>query len=147
MTVGGPEDYWVIPPEIYEPLNREFHFDFDPCPYPRPEGFDGLTCEWGKSNWVNPLFGRGITAFVRKGIEEWKKGKTVVLILPLDNWVKLLVEAIGVKEGSMGEIRVVGKHRWLKASDPTKNRPASRPSFLFILKSCYSLSEKSRTQK
>ena len=49
--------YWLIPPDLYNELNAEFNFDFDPCPYPRPEGFDGLTCEWGKRNWVNPPSG------------------------------------------------------------------------------------------
>ena len=49
--------YWLTPPEVYTPLDQEFNFDFDPCPYPLPEGFDGLTCEWGKSNYVNPPFG------------------------------------------------------------------------------------------
>lgn len=39
--------YWLTPPALYEQLDAEFHFDFDPCPYPLPDGFDGLTCEWG----------------------------------------------------------------------------------------------------
>ena len=48
--------YWLTPKNIYESLDKEFHFDFDPCPYPLHEGFDGLTCEWGESNYVNPPF-------------------------------------------------------------------------------------------
>lgn len=43
--------YWIKPPEIYLPLDRIFHFDFDPCPHPKPPDFDGLSCEWGTSNW------------------------------------------------------------------------------------------------
>ena len=35
--------YWLIPKEIYEPLNAEF--DFDPCPYPFEK--DGIEMEWG----------------------------------------------------------------------------------------------------
>ena len=27
--------YWITPPDLYERLDAEFHFDFDPCPYPR----------------------------------------------------------------------------------------------------------------
>ncbi len=126
MTVGGPSKFWVIPPEIIEPLRKEFNFDFDPCPFPRPEGFDGLSIEWGKSNWVNPLFGQGITAWVRKVIAEQEKGKTSVVILPLDNWVKLFMDA-------GAEIRVIGKHRWIN-QETGESRPSSRPSFLFILK-------------
>ena len=51
--------YWVTPPDLMKQLTDEFHFDFDPCPHPRPEGFDGLVVEWGKSNWVNPPFTGG----------------------------------------------------------------------------------------
>lgn len=46
--------YWLTPPELYAALDAEFAFDFDPCPYPLPCGFDGLSCEWGQSNYVNP---------------------------------------------------------------------------------------------
>ena len=63
----------------------EFNFDFDPCPYPKPDEFDGLTNEWGKSNYVNPPFGsiihegkkKGATALVRKALEEYKKGEEI----------------------------------------------------------------------
>lgn len=34
--------YWLMPPDKLKPLNDEFNFDFDPCPFPRPDGFDGL---------------------------------------------------------------------------------------------------------
>ena len=46
--------FWLIPKEIYGPLNKEFNFDFDPCPYPFIR--DGIEIEWGQSNWVNPPF-------------------------------------------------------------------------------------------
>lgn len=46
--------YWLTPPDLYAKLDEEFHFDFDPCPWPKPEGFDGLTCDWGQRNYVNP---------------------------------------------------------------------------------------------
>lgn len=118
------EGYWIIPPEIYDPLNKEFKFTFDPCPL-NPD-FDGLKVEWGISNWVNPPFWAGITAWVRKAIEEQKKGNKSVLILPLDNWVKLLLDA-------GAEMRVVGSHEWIHTKDGSR-RKAPRPSFLFILK-------------
>ena len=44
--------YWLTPPDLYATLHAEFNFDFDPCPFPLPAGFDGLTCEWGASSYV-----------------------------------------------------------------------------------------------
>src|SRR6516164_3301259 len=80
--------YWLTPPEVYGPLNARFSFTFDPCPFPKPDDFDGLTCEWGTSNYVNPPFGsiihegrkKGPTAWARKAIAEAEKGKRVVLV-------------------------------------------------------------------
>ena len=96
VYAGADSRYWIIPPEIYEPLNNEFHFNFDPCPYPFER--DGIEIEWGNYNWVNPPFrrrdainGHGPTSFVRKGIEEAKNGKTSVFILPVQNYVNLLL--------------------------------------------------------
>lgn len=60
FAAGNRDDgkhYWLTPPDLYRRLDAEFHFDFDPCPFPLPAGFDGLTCEWGASNYVNPPFG------------------------------------------------------------------------------------------
>ena len=70
--------YWLTPPEVMAELQEEFQFNFDPCPFPKPENFDGLTCEWGTSSYVNPPFGsimhegkkKGATAWVRKAIAE-----------------------------------------------------------------------------
>lgn len=72
---------WKTPKEFYEGLNSEFHFDFDPCPV-NPK-FNGLEIEWGKSNFCNPPYKiREQEKFIVKGISEWKKGKTVVFLLP-----------------------------------------------------------------
>lgn len=123
--------FWLIPKDIYNPLNDEFKFDFDPCPYPFKQ--DGIEIEWGKSNWVNPPFriadsenGHGPTAFVRKAIQENKKGKTCVLILPVQNYVNMLLDA-------GAEIRPVGRVKWISA---ITNRPDKSPSnnALFILR-------------
>ena len=57
---GNGEDgkhYWLTPPELYNELDKEFKFNFDPCPYPLPEEFDGLTNDWGSSSYCNPPFG------------------------------------------------------------------------------------------
>ncbi len=118
--------YWIIPPEIYNPLNKEFNFQFDPCPNPRPTEFNGLEVDWKKSNWVNPPFWAGITAWVRKAVAEQEKGNTSVLILPLDNWVRLLIDA-------GAEIRSIGSNEWIHTKTGER-RKAPRPSFLFVLK-------------
>ena len=95
--------YWLTPPELYEQLRIEFDFDYDPCPYPKPEDYDGLRAEWGQSNYVNPPFGsytdkidgkkKGPTAWANKAIQEFKKGKRVVFVYPIDKWVLKMIEA------------------------------------------------------
>ena len=71
---------WQTPTVVYQILDAEFDFDFDPCPH-NPT-FDGLLEEWGSSNFVNPPYGREIPKWVKKGFSEWKKGKTVVFLVP-----------------------------------------------------------------
>lgn len=128
----GEKEFWLTPPAIYNALNDRFQFDFDPCPYPLPEGFNSLEMEWGKSNYVNPPFrkidgnGFGPTAWVRKGIEEFKKGKDVVLLIPTQSYVNLLLEA-GAKVESAGRVR------WISGIDGTECKSPS-PISCFILK-------------
>ena len=127
--------YWLTPPEVYTPLDQEFNFDFDPCPYPLPEGFDGLTCEWGKSNYVNPPFGsiihegkkKGPTAWARKAMAEADKGKDVVLLYPIDKWILMLLE-YGV------EIRNLKDIKWLATEDNSPGKGTGRHIACFILK-------------
>jgi len=70
---------WKTPLELYNELNKEFDFDFDPCP-DEPES-DGLDIEWGERNFVNPPYNQ-LTAWMEKGFEEFKKGKLVVFLIP-----------------------------------------------------------------
>lgn len=86
-------DDWKTPEFFYEELNSIYHFDFDPCPY--QADFDGLSIEWGKSNFVNPPYSRNLKEkFVIKALEESKKGKTCVLLLPVSTSTKLFHEVI-----------------------------------------------------
>lgn len=127
--------YWLTPPSLYAELDAEFHFDFDPCPHPLPPGFDGLTCEWGRSNYVNPPFGsiihqgrkKGPTAWVRKAIAEHALGKTVVFVYPLDRWVLMLLNVIGA------EVRNLGDVRWLATEDGTAGNGTGRHIACFVL--------------
>ena len=128
---GNPQDgrhYWLTPPELYAALNAEFAFDFDPAPHPLPPNFDGLTCAWGESNYVNPPFGsiihqgrkKGMTAWVRKALAEQAKGKRVVLVYPLDSSILMLIKA-GV------QIRNLGDVQWLATEDGHRAAKCSRP--------------------
>lgn len=134
--------YWVTPPDIMLELQSEFNFDFDPCPFPRPEGFDGLEVSWGNCNWVNPPFtgmakepGKrkiGPMAWARKALAELQNGKISVLIFPIYQ-----VRVISFLEDQGAEIRYAGKIRWLAVEDGTPNPCKSsdiQPCILLILK-------------
>lgn len=124
--------YWLAPEGLYCPLNKEFSFDFDPCPFPKPEDFDGLAVEWGASNWVNPPFRRadgggfGPTAFVRKAIEQQQSGRSSVIVIPTQSYVNLLLEA-------GAELRSMGRVRWLEA-DTKEPMTGPSPITAFILR-------------
>ena len=79
------DDNYATPPGLYNELNKRFNFDFDPCPYNRGEiKVDGLKIDWGKSNFINPPYSRKLKeAFIKKGIEESKKGKICVFLIPV----------------------------------------------------------------
>jgi len=90
------DDNYATPPNVYNQLNKEFNFDFDPCPYCE-EGlpFDGLKVDWGKSNFVNPPYSQKLKEkFVIKGIEEMRKGKICVFLLPVSTSTKLFHDHI-----------------------------------------------------
>jgi len=128
--------YWLTPPDLYKKLDDEFHFTFDPCPYPLPEWFDGLSCEWGESNYVNPPFGsimhngkkKGITAWVRKALAEKEKGKLSVIVYPIDKWILMLLKDIGT------EVRNLGDVKWLATEDKSAGKGTGRHIACFILK-------------
>jgi hypothetical protein len=117
--------YWLTPPELYKKLDDEFHFDFDPCPYPITCEFDGLHVEWGKSNYVNPPF-VGPTKWVRKAIEEYRNGKRVVFVFPIDKWVHLIM-------AENPEIRNLGDVRWRAIEDGTEGPGTGRWVMCFVL--------------
>lgn len=134
---GAPDrkHYWLTPPELLNRLAAEFGpFDFDPCPYPLPEGFDGLTCEWGQRNYVNPPFGsvihrgrkRGPTAWAKKALAEMAKGKRVVLVYPIDKWILMLLQA-GVTVRNLGDVH------WCATEDGSAGAGTGRHVAAFIL--------------
>lgn len=117
--------YWLTPPELMTTLNEEFGFDFDACPYPRPEGFDGLIVEWGNSTYVNPPFS-GPTAWVRKAITEQAKGKRVVFVFPIYKWIHLLLEA-GATVRNLKDVK------WCAIEDGSPGKGIGQHIAMFVL--------------
>jgi len=132
--------YWLTPPDLMKDLQLEFNFDFDACPFPLPDDFDGLTCEWGNSTYVNPPFGsimhqgyndkkpkkKGATAWVRKAIKEAEKGKQVVMVYPIDKWVLMMIKA-------GAEIRNLGDVKWHSIEDGQPGNGTGRHVACFVL--------------
>lgn len=92
------DDNWATPTEFYNTLNNEFKFDFYPCPYYEGEitaDKCGLLKDWGNCNFINPPYSRVIKeSFVIKAIEESKKGKKCVMLLPVSTSTRLFHDYI-----------------------------------------------------
>ena len=79
------------PTDLYEQLDQEFHFDFDPCP---PDAdFNGLEIEFKKRNFINPPYDQQ-KLWVKKAYEESLKNKICVLLLPVRTDTKIFHEII-----------------------------------------------------
>lgn len=126
--------YWLTPESLMVRLQNEFEFTFDACPFPLPENFDGLTCEWGSSTYCNPPFGsiihngkkKGPTAWARKAILESEKGKRVVLVFPIAKWILMLLKA-------GAEVRNLGDVKWCATEDGSPGRGIGQHTACFIL--------------
>ena len=119
---------YATPNYIYKPLKDEFNFDFDPCPLNHNiEEWDGLQIEWGVSNFVNPPYDRKTKeAFIKKAIQEYKKGKTVVMLFPVSTSTKIFHEHILVNNP---EIRFIkGRIKF------DRNKPGTFDNMLVIFK-------------
>lgn len=92
------DNNYATPPDFYTELDKEFNFDFDPCPYNENEittETNGLLKDWGKSNFINPPYSQKLKeAFVLKAIDEQKKGNTSVFLIPVSTSTKLFHEYI-----------------------------------------------------
>lgn len=84
-------DEWRTPTKLYERLDEEFGFNFDPCPVDSP--FNGLKIVWKERNFVNPPFSEW-QQWVRKGFEESEKGKLCVFLIASRTDTKAFHEVI-----------------------------------------------------
>jgi hypothetical protein len=80
VMFGSATDRWATPKAVYEALDREFGFTFDPCPLDGTEnGLATLFVSWaGKRAWVNPPYGRGTRKWLERGLE----AELAVFLLP-----------------------------------------------------------------
>lgn len=97
VMFSSANDSWSTPAGVYNKLNEEFNFDFDPCPFApnlvfineefdfkipeQTETKNGLLIEWGSCNFVNPPYS-DIKEWCKKSFNEWQKGKIVVMLIP-----------------------------------------------------------------
>ena len=79
---------WGTPQVVFDELDREFHFDLDPCPGEATLKADirtlkdGLEDRWAPFNaaFVNPPYGRAIEKWVAKAVVAARNGRVVLLI-------------------------------------------------------------------
>ncbi len=117
-------DDWATPTWLYRELDKEFHFNFDPCPL--EPNFDGLQIDWKGNIFVNPPYSQ-IEKWLKKAHEELRKGnaKTIVFLIFSNtdtNWFHKYVYHKSELRFIKGRIKFVGP----------SNAGAMRPSMLAI---------------
>ncbi len=94
MSIGAAlftsrSEEWGTPQALYEDLDREFHFNLDPCASDlnhKCENYftkeqDGLAQSWAGHNvYCNPPYGRKISKWIKKAYEEGQHTLVVCLI-------------------------------------------------------------------
>ena len=131
-------DNWETPSYIYDELNNEFDFDFDPCPINHDiSKWDGLKVEWGNRNFINPPYSRKLKeAFVKKAIEQSKKGKLCVLLLPVSTSTVLFHDYILPNKKEIrfikGRVKFIGYNTY---GEKVSNKAGMHDSMIVILKS------------
>jgi|TARA_R100000482_G_scaffold120396_1_gene65632 site-specific DNA-methyltransferase (adenine-specific) len=122
-------DNWATPKKLYNELNSEFNFDFDPCPL--NSDFDGLQIDWGKRNFINPPYSN-VIGFLKKAHYELKFGNAELCVfLTFSNtdtkWFHNYCYGIG-------ELRFIkGRLKFEDENGNAKNS-AMRPSMLVIFR-------------
>ena len=127
---------WGTPQAFYDELDKEFHFDLDPCAtdenhkcqryFTRAE--DGLSKNWGGCKvFCNPPYGKDISKWVRKCWEEGQKPDTLVVLLIFANTDTAYFHDYILNRAEIRFIR--GRLRFNEGKNP-----AMRPSMLAIFR-------------
>ena len=114
---------WPTPKAVYDELDREFDFDFDPCPLGGDsDGLATLFTSWrGKRVFCNPPYGPGIADWLKRA----EDAVLAVFLIPARTDTKWFHEIVLPRAR---EIRFI-KGR-LKFGDATNSAPF--PSMLVI---------------
>ena len=90
LMFSSNTDLWATLQNFFDALHVEFNFETDVCAlesnakctkYFTPE-VNGLLQKWEGTCWMNPPYGRGIGAWIKKAYESAQQGATVVCLLP-----------------------------------------------------------------
>ncbi len=91
VLFSSKTDMWATPQDFYDKLNETFKFETDVCAtadnakcdkFYSPEE-DGLKQDWEGTCWMNPPYGREISAWIEKACNSsHENGTTVVCLVP-----------------------------------------------------------------
>ena len=128
---------WATPWELYEVLNREFHFSLDPCATRLnakcPKFFsktgDGLKQDWsGDRVFMNPPYGKQIGLWMRKARTEASRGALVVCLVHARTDTRWWHENVQTQADEVRFLR--GRVRFLRGNGMASSSPF--PSALVI---------------
>lgn len=77
VLFSSASDHWATPAVVYDALNAEFGFTFDPCPLLSDES--GLLRKWTGRVFCNPPYSN-IDGFLRKGLQHLAHGDCELLV-------------------------------------------------------------------
>ena len=115
---------WRTPKTLLQQLQKEFGVLWDPCP-PNAD-FNGLQIEWHSPSFVNPPYNHETIKWCRKAVYEYKKGKTVIMLLAARTDTKWFHDYILPHASEIRFIR--GRLRF------DDRGPAPFPSMIVVLK-------------
>ena len=132
---SSASDEWSTPQAVFDGLDKEFHFDLDPCATDQnhkcPSYFtkeqDGLQQSWaGHSVFVNPPYGN-VKAWVEKSyLSSLESSTLVVLLVPARTDTKWFHEYVTRSR----DVRFIRGR--LKFGGSNKNNSAPFPSMIVV---------------
>lgn len=117
---------WETPQPFFDALHAEFNFEIDLCALPCNAKVPRFICpeqnaldeEWTGRCWLNPPYGKGIEAWIKKAFEASQNGALVVCLIPARTetawWHDYVMK---------GEVRFIRGRLWFKQPDGKTGRP------------------------